>query len=277
MEIKNHRLADAEFKQTPNIGNPLVLPLPDTIVIHYTAGGSLQSSVATLCDPKSSASAHVVVGRDGKIVQLADFNVVTWHAGKSTMQDNNGKIRNGVNQYSIGIEIDNAGLLTKKEDGSFVSWFGKVYNSDEVVQGIHRNESVARYWHAYTEKQIETVNSICQALIAFYPIKYIAGHEEISPGRKTDPGPAFPLSKLRDRLLKAERKLDEPAQNNLPMRGIVQATSLNIRTRPELNADLKAKPLTQGTPVKILEEKDGWYRVEVVVEGWTSAKFIVKS
>jgi N-acetylmuramoyl-L-alanine amidase len=277
MEIKDHRLVNAEFKQTENVGKPFEGGLPDTIVIHFTAGGSLESAVNTLCDPKSSASAHLVIGRDGKIVQLAGFNIVTWHAGKSSMKEPSGNVRSGINQYSIGIEIDNAGLLKKKEDGSFVTWFGKNIPNNEVVSGIHRNESVSKFWHAYTEKQIELVYDICESLIAFYGIKYIVGHEEIAPVRKSDPGPAFPLDKMRDRVLVKDRASDEPASANFPIKGSVEATTLNIRISPDITAELKAKPLLKGAPVKILGEKNGWYEVETPVRGWVNAKYIVKS
>lgn len=39
--------------------------------------------------------------------------------------------------------------------------------------------------------QYETLSGICAALMAQYPIKYIAGHEHIAAGRKFDPGPGF--------------------------------------------------------------------------------------
>lgn len=47
---------------------------------------------------------------------------------------------------------------------------------------------------------------LCRLLIRKYPIDTIVGHEEISPHRKSDPGPAFPLERLRDRLLGGTRQ-----------------------------------------------------------------------
>ncbi|MCB1177914.1 MAG: N-acetylmuramoyl-L-alanine amidase, partial [Leptospiraceae bacterium] len=111
MKIKKHKLTDdknIEFKQTPNVSKKFPNGLPDTIILHYTAAPSARSAVNWLTNKKASASAHVVVGRDCKITQLADFNVVTWHAGKSKWND-----RSGLNNYSIGIEIDNCGILKK--------------------------------------------------------------------------------------------------------------------------------------------------------------------
>jgi AmpD protein len=39
--------------------------------------------------------------------------------------------------------------------------------------------------------QYRALAALTRALVARYPIRAIAGHEHIAPGRKTDPGPAF--------------------------------------------------------------------------------------
>jgi len=82
--IQNHRLTgpDVSFRQTPNVGGAM---RPRFVLLHYTAGRNLESSVESLCTkkPQGNASAHLVLGRDGRIVQLAAFNAVTWHAGAS--------------------------------------------------------------------------------------------------------------------------------------------------------------------------------------------------
>jgi len=208
MDIKNDKLTgtDISFKPSPNHGVKYTAGLPDTIVIHFTAGASLNSSVASLSDPASKASAHVVVGRDGKTVQLVPFDTVAWHAGASTLGD-----RTGLNKFSIGIEIDNAGRLTQTASGDFLTWFGKRVLKKDAIQGVHRNETSASWWQAYTETQIDCVFELCALLARTYPITAIVGHEEIAPGRKSDPGPAFPLERLRDRLLGEGRREDAPA------------------------------------------------------------------
>lgn len=208
MDIRNHKLTGTgvSFKPSPNHGGTFGAGSPDTIVIHYTAGASLESSVATLCDPASKASAHIVVGRDGRVVQLVPFNTIAWHAGASTHG-----ARTGLNKFSIGIEIDNAGRLTQTASGDFLTWFSRRVPKKDAIQGVHRNETVPSWWHAYTEVQIARVFEITALLVNTYPIAFIVGHEEISPGRKSDPGPAFPLERLRDRLLGSARQEDAPA------------------------------------------------------------------
>lgn len=256
------------FVESPNHSGKFADNLPDTIIIHYTAGSSAESSVRTLTDPNVKASAHVVVGKDGSITQLVPFDTVAWHAGKSSY---NG--RSGYNQYSIGIEIDNAGLLTKVGD-QYQAWFGRKYGADEVVKAVHRNEHVERYWHAYTEEQIAAVEELCRLLINTYNIQAILGHEEVSPGRKVDPGPAFPLDKLRDKLLCADRNAEGPADEPLPETAVVNTDGLNIRLQPQVKAELAAKPLTKGAKVTIHQEQNGWYQVTTEVTGWVYGKYV---
>jgi N-acetylmuramoyl-L-alanine amidase len=271
MKISNHRFPQEEvpFKKTPNQGETFGPGLPDTIVIHYTAGSSAESSIKTLCDKKTRASAHLVIGRDGSVTQLVPFNKIAWHAGKSAYGG-----RTGYNKYSIGIEIDNAGRLTKSGD-QYIAWFGRVYTEEEVIEAVHRNESEPHYWHRYTEKQIEIVYDICSDLVDAYGISSILGHEEISPQRKVDPGPAFPLDKLRDRVLYRERSDDGPEESVISENlGIVTASRLNIRSSPMLNSSTVASPLTQGTMVNILKENNGWYEVQVQTKGWVKKDYI---
>ena len=43
----------------------------------------------------------------------------------------------------------------------------------------------------YTGAQYRTLSHLIEALRARYPIRDVAGHSDIAPGRKTDPGPSF--------------------------------------------------------------------------------------
>ena len=239
--------------------------LPDTIVIHYTAGGSARSSAYYLAKDSVRASAHIVIGRGGEIYQLVPFDVIAWHAGKSAYEG-----RSRLNNYAIGIELDNAGVLTKAGD-EYQAWFGTKYQPSDVIFATHRNETTPRYWHTYTEKQIAVCNKVCELLIDKFSVKTIVGHEEIAPGRKQDPGPAFPLDKFRDNLL-LNNESDTPDLMNA--KGKVTASFLNIRAGAGVGFEKVARPLATGTKVKILEERDGWYRVETTIEGWVSKSHV---
>ena len=181
--------------ESPNQGGPFASGNLDTIVIHYTDSATPRDAIDTLCDPERKVSAHLVVGRDESVAQLLPFDTVGWHAGESRWQG-----RSALNQYSIGVEIDNAGRLEECQDGRYVAWFGKEYPAEEMVHAIHRNESEPSCWHRFATAQVELVERLCALLIAVYGIDTIVGHEEIAPDRKHDPGPAFPLDEMRDRL-----------------------------------------------------------------------------
>ena len=68
MKITNHLLSgdNINIEQTPNTSGEFASGLPDTLVIHYTGGSSAESSVRHLCKKSAKASAHLVIGIDGK-------------------------------------------------------------------------------------------------------------------------------------------------------------------------------------------------------------------
>lgn len=179
----NHLLEGAIYIPCPKNKKKFNEPLPDTIILHYTAGRDAESSANYLAKDGIQASAHVVIGREGEIFQLVPFNTISWHAGRS-----NYKNRTGFNKYSIGIEIDNAGELDKDNK----SWFGRKYYNEEVF--VDEN---GKKWHKYTDIQLKIVKELCQLLIKKYNIKIILGHSDIASGRKKDPGAAFPLEEFK--------------------------------------------------------------------------------
>lgn len=181
--IVNHRLVDGEVVHLVCSKNTRPLKNPDTIVLHYTAGRSAESSSFYLTRPDVGASAHVVIGRDGKVFQLVSFNVEAWHAGRSFYRG-----RAEFNHFSIGIELDNLGKL--RWDGKrFVAECGaEVAASDVYADDSGGNIS---YWHKYTDRQIRVLRDVCRVLVSEYPIRHILRHSDITP-RKIDPGPALP-------------------------------------------------------------------------------------
>ncbi|MBO6517992.1 MAG: N-acetylmuramoyl-L-alanine amidase [Bacteroidia bacterium] len=171
----------------------------DTIVLHYTAGGEARTSASFLASDHTKVSAHLIIGRDGGIFQLIPFNMKAWHAGKSEHQG-----RVGMNRYSLGITMDNAGIL-EQIDQYYRSWFGGRYTADKVVYEKHHNHNHLSYWHKYTDVQISTCETVCKLLVDHYNLKFILGHDEVAPERKTDPGPAFPIAAIRQRIFGKEK------------------------------------------------------------------------
>ncbi|MCF8018281.1 MAG: peptidoglycan recognition protein family protein [Vallitaleaceae bacterium] len=70
-------------KNSPNKYNGRSGWKPDMIVCHITEG-SYAGAVSWLCNPKSQASAHFVVAKDGRITQLVDLRDGSWCNGTST-------------------------------------------------------------------------------------------------------------------------------------------------------------------------------------------------
>lgn len=69
-----------EFIKSPNYTKGRLLRSPKFVVIHSMAG-TMQGSIITLQNPKREASAHYMVGHDGRIVQMVDEKNTAWHAG----------------------------------------------------------------------------------------------------------------------------------------------------------------------------------------------------
>ena len=123
----------------------------DTIIIHssYDAIGSEPFSVSGLLNEykQYGVAAHYLIDRNGTIYQLVADKNIAYHAGTSKTPDG----RTGVNAFSLGVEMMNT------EDGKF------------------------------TSEQYSALNYLISTLKKNYSIKYVLGHSDIAPGRKTDP------------------------------------------------------------------------------------------
>jgi len=123
----------------------------NTIVIHssYDALGSAPYSLEGLTNEykQYGVAPHFLIDRKGKIYRLVNEKNIAYHAGVSETPDG----KTGVNNFSIGIELMN----TKEDD--------------------------------YTKQQYDGLNNLINYLENQYSIKYVLGHEDISPNRKTDP------------------------------------------------------------------------------------------
>jgi N-acetylmuramoyl-L-alanine amidase len=194
MKIINHRLyhriqSPYPFQISPNVGSELSAHY---LIMHYTVFNTMEKTVAALIDAKNSASAHLVIGRNGEITQLVPFNRVAWHAGKSRWQE-----LEGMNHYAIGIELVNVGYVTRTNDEKFVNWFGDEIDFQRLIALKHKNNQETRYWEIYPEKQLSTALAVSRLLVQVYDLKDILGHDDIAPDRKVDPGPAFPMADFR--------------------------------------------------------------------------------
>ena len=191
MRIVEHWLSGEGIFRQPTNKHSGRVEGPRIVVLHYTAGANALSSVAHLTDPAVRASAHVVIGRDGRIWQLLPFDLAAWHAGEGCYGG-----RRDVNRFSVGIELDNAGRL-RRRDGRFFTAFGQEVPPDEVY--AHQMPDRVTYWHRYTEVQTVRLKEILEVLLETYPtLADVAGHSDLTL-RKQDPGPALGEWGIEDR------------------------------------------------------------------------------
>jgi AmpD protein len=104
-------------------------------------------------------SAHVLIRRDGEIVQYVPFDQRAWHAGASQFEG-----RAACNDFSIGIEFEGT------DDSAY---------------------EPAQYTAAAA-----VLRALLRAYPAL-AVARIVGHSDIAPGRKTDPGEAFDWAGMR--------------------------------------------------------------------------------
>ena len=201
MKVKDHYLFSNDdlqitFKESPNQYQEGFVQ-PFYLIMHYTADPSFENVVSCFKDPSAQAAAHLVIDFDGSIVQMVRFDKIAWHAGTSSHWED---LKN-MNYFSIGIELVNAGKLKQRADCKWINWANIIIPDDEVVILKHKYEDREAGWQIYPEKQINTAIDVARALHENYSFKDILGHEDVRPGEKVDPGPAFPMESFKSKVL----------------------------------------------------------------------------
>lgn len=178
-DIRAHLIQGIPFQPSPFADARPAGARPELIVVHGISlppgeyGGPYVTDLFMgRLDPRrhpyfaeihgTEVSAHLFIRRDGGMIQFVPFDRRAWHAGKSTWCG-----RERCNDFSIGIELEGA---------------------DDVP---------------YEPAQYETLAAAIVTLRRAYPSladDAIAGHCDIAPGRKTDPGPSFDWAFLRQRV-----------------------------------------------------------------------------
>jgi N-acetylmuramoyl-L-alanine amidase len=245
---------------------------PKILVMHFTYGGTGRSSAEWFRSPSNpGSSAHIVIDRDGSIIQCVDFDTIAWHAGASKWRN-----LNGLNRFSIGIEMANWGYLVRRNTG-WVSYTG-VAIADPVIAS-HKNgnpdgSTAPIGWEAYPESQFLAAVEVARALVDAYDINEIVGHDDIAPTRKWDPGPAFDLKRFRARVF-GERSSDSGTR-----RVVSVAEGLNLRSGPATSFPV-IRLLANGTSVSPHEQQGNWVMVSVldangtpIETGWVNQNFL---
>ncbi len=168
-------VAGARQTPSPNCDERPPGVLPDLIVVHGISlpagtfgGGWIDALFTNALEPAAhpsfaglaalKVSAHLLVRRDGELVQYVPLTRRAWHAGVSRHG-----AREACNDFSIGIELEGA------DDVPY-----------EPVQYQVLAALIAALRRAYASLRLAPV----------------VGHSDIAPERKTDPGQAFDWGRL---------------------------------------------------------------------------------
>ena len=100
-----------------------------------------------------TVSAHLLISREGEVLQFVNFNDRAWHAGVSCFAG-----RENCNDFSIGIELEGTDMLP--------------YTDIQYITLAEITQALQQEYPAIIKQTI-------------------VGHCDIAPGRKTDPGAAF--------------------------------------------------------------------------------------
>jgi AmpD protein len=163
-------LREARREPSPNCDQRPAGSVIDLLVIHSISlppgqfgGNGIHALFQNRLDPGAHpyfadlkdlrVSAHLLIRRDGRLTQYVPLHLRAWHAGLSSYCG-----RENCNDFSIGIELEGTDILP------------------------------------FEDAQYAALTRVTRHIMQLYPaidINRIAGHSDISPGRKTDPGPYF--------------------------------------------------------------------------------------
>jgi len=173
------RLSIAGWRPSPNADERPAGVEPDLLVIHNISlppgrfgGPWIEQLFLNQLDPNADpffasiaglrVSAHLLIRRDGELLQFVELGRRAWHAGRSSFQG-----RPECNDYGIGIELE---------------------GTDEIAF------TDAQY------QRLSQVTRLIRDRYPAITLERITGHAQIAPGRKTDPGPAFDWPRYRNSL-----------------------------------------------------------------------------
>ncbi len=179
MNIENHRLEDARqvdcnySSVRPNDELRLIVIHCISLPAGHFGGNYIEKLFCNNLDTSEhndfgdlaelEVSSHLLIRRDGSILQFVPFNLCAWHAGESVF---NGC--SACNDFSVGIELE--GTDTTK--------------------------------YATAQYQVLAATCRLLISEYHIPKESIVGHSDVAPGRKTDPGPLFDWDRFRNMVSK---------------------------------------------------------------------------
>lgn len=141
-----------------------------TVFLHHTAGRAnpYKTIKAWNNDDRGRVATQFVVGgrsmtgddsQNGVVVECFPDDYFAWHLGKVGSID--------MSRKSIGIEINNWGWLEKKGD-KYYNYVGLEMPADQVAE-LKKPFRGHKYYHAYTNEQIESVRLLLKEIKRRHP------------------------------------------------------------------------------------------------------------
>lgn len=133
----------------------------DMLILHYTGMRTAAEALDRLCSAEAQVSAHYLIDEDGTVWRLVPEERRAWHAGVSFWAG-----RRDINGASIGIELVNPGHE-----------FG---------------------YRPFPQAQMAALEALAREILGRHPIpaRFVLGHSDVAPTRKTDPGEFFDWQRL---------------------------------------------------------------------------------
>ncbi|WP_018716516.1 1,6-anhydro-N-acetylmuramyl-L-alanine amidase AmpD [Arhodomonas aquaeolei] len=183
-------LASARWCPSPNHNERPVGTAVDAIVLHGISlppgdfgGDAIERLFTNRLDPAAHpffaevadlrVSSHLLIRRDGELVQFVGLDARAWHAGRSALA---GRVE--CNDFAIGIELEGTDEVP--------------YTEAQYTRLLPLLETLMGHYPGIRRERI-------------------VGHCHVAPGRKTDPGPHFEWERLTRALGVPVPAADSPA------------------------------------------------------------------
>ncbi|PTY02957.1 hypothetical protein DB346_08065 [Verrucomicrobia bacterium LW23] len=207
------------------------LGFPKGALVHFTAGrGNPVNSVA---GGVKDGYCFFVIGPDGSVYQAFDLSRWGYHAGKSYHP----RLGSYVHREIVGIEVCCAGMVKQIDSDTYRPWFNTAakasddFTRDQVRFSSGKQNQEKGWYHSYTPQQeaslIDLILWMKELKPDIFDLDLVVGHDEVSPGRKNDPGASLSMTMPDFRKLLKEKYSQKQGGVAIPVALPVEESELD--------------------------------------------------